>query len=122
MGQFITYQMVIILTTGILFAVFAMAVSELIKNSMAVMGIMLGMFILSQIELFSPKLRILTQPLSRMPSDMISMSSLLEHRLINAGGHLITQYVAAPVIYVVIAIGLVIAGGIAYNRFQVSGR
>ena len=38
------------------------------------------------------------------------------------GGHLITQYVGALVIYVVIAIALVVAGGIVYNRFQVSGR
>lgn len=122
LGEFITIQLVILFIAGILFAAFAMAASELIKNSMAVMGIMVGLFIFSQIEIIPDSFRLLSQIRSMIPSNLISLYSLMEYRLVSVGRHLITEYVASPIIYLIISIILVIVGGIAYNRFQVTGR
>ena len=122
LGEFITIQLIILFIAGILFAAFAMATSELIKNSMAVMGIMVGLFIFSQIEIIPDRFRVLSQIRAMIPTNLISLYSLMEYRLISVGGHLITEYVASPIIYMIISIILVIVGSIAYNRFQVTGR
>jgi len=109
-------------TAAILFATFAMAMSEVVKNSLAVMGIMVGLFIFSQLELIPPRFRILAQIKAMLPSNQISIWSLMEHRLVGFGGHYVTTYVASPVIYILISAFLIVIGKIAYDRFQVTGR
>lgn len=122
MGQFIIVQMIVMITAAILFATFAMAISEVVKNSLAVMGIMVGLFIFSQLELIPPRFRVLAQIKAMLPSNQISIWSLMEHRLVGFEGHYVTAYVAAPVIYILISVFLIVIGKIAYDRFQVTGR
>ncbi len=122
MGQFIIVQMIVMITAAILFATFAMAISEVVKNSLAVMGIMVGLFIFSQLELIPPRFRVLAQIKAMLPSNQISIWSLMEHRLVGFGGHYVTTYVASPVIYILISAFLIVIGKIAYDRFQVTGR
>ena len=122
MGQFIIVQMIVMITAAILFATFAMAISEVVKNSLAVMGIMVGLFIFSQLELIPPRFRVLAQIKAMLPSNQISIWSLMEHRLVGFGGHYITTYVASPLIYLAISVLLIIIGKISYDRFQVTGR
>lgn len=122
MGQFIIVQMIVMITAAILFATFAMAISEVVKNSLAVMGIMVGLFIFSQLELIPPRFRVLAQIKAMLPSNQISIWSLMEHRLVGFGGHYVTTYVASPVIYILISTFLIVIGKIAYDRFQVTGR
>ncbi|MBO4456338.1 MAG: hypothetical protein J5802_01315 [Butyrivibrio sp.] len=54
--------------------------------------------------------------------NQISIWSLIYYRLVGFGGHYVTTYVAAPVIYVIISVIFVCVGKIAYDRFQVIGR
>ena len=122
MAQFILVQMLVMLTASVLFASFAMAMSEIIKNSLAVMGIMVGIFVFSQLELIPPRYRVLAQMKSMLPSNQISIWSLLEHRLVGAGGVYVTTYAASPVIYLLLSALLILAGKIAYDRFRVTGR
>ncbi len=122
MGEFIAVQMTVMITAAILFATFAMAMSEVTKNSLAVMGIMIGLFIFSQLELIPPEFRVLSQMNAMLPSNQISVWSLYEYRLVGLGEHFVTTYVASPVIYVLISILLTGIGKIAYDRFQVTGR
>lgn len=121
-GRFILIQMIVLLSASVLFAAFAMAMSEIIKNSLAVTGIMIGLFIFSQLELIPPQYRVLAQIKSMLPSNQISLWSLMEHRLVGFDGHFVTSYVASPVIYVIISVIFIISGKIAFDRFQVTGR
>lgn len=122
MGQFLLVQMIVMIIAAILFAAFAMVMSEVLKNSLAVMGIMVGLFIFSQLELIPPRFRVPAQIKSMLPSNQIGVWSLAEYRLVGLGGHYVSPYVAAPVIYLLIAILLIAIGKIAYDRFQVTGR
>lgn len=122
MGQFIVRQMIVMITSSILFAAFSMAVSEILKNSLAVTGIMVGLFIFGQLEVIPPQYRLLSHLNTMLPSNQISIWSLSEYRLFNIGGHFFTGYVMSPVIYLAISVVLVIAGAVSYNRFQVTGR
>lgn len=121
-GEFIAVQMIVMVSAAILFAAFAMAMSEIVKNSLAVMGIMVCIFIFGQLEIIPPNFRVLAQMKSMIPSNQISIWSLLEYRLIGFGGHYITTYVASPLIYLAISVLLIIIGKISYDRFQVTGR
>jgi hypothetical protein len=122
MGQFIIVQMIVMISAAILFAAFAMAISEAVKNSLAVMGIMVGLFIFGQLELIPPKYRVLAQIKDMLPSNQISIWTLMKYRLVGLGGHYVTTYVAALIIYVLIAVILIVIGKVAYDRFQVTGR
>ena len=122
MGEFIIVQFGIMVASSILFAVFAMSVSELLKNSMAVMGIMIGVFIFGQLEVIPERYRVLNQMKSMLPSNQVSVWALMEHRLIKIGSHYVSGYVSSPVIYIAISLILIVAGYISYNRFQVTGR
>jgi hypothetical protein len=121
-GEFIAVQMIVMFSAAILFAAFAMAMSEIVKNSLAVMGIMVCIFIFGQLEIIPPNFRVLAQMKSMIPSNQISIWSLLEYRLIGFGGNYITTYVASPLIYLAISVLLIIIGKISYDRFQVTGR
>ena len=122
MGQFIEKQMILMITASILFAVFAMVISEMLKNSIAAVGVMLGVMIVSLAVSIPPKYRLLSQSMSMVPTTQVSMDALLEHRLINVFGNYCTGFDSAPVIYLLFAALLTIVGGIVYNRFQVTGR
>ncbi len=122
MGEFIMVQMIVMLSASILFAAFAMAMSELLKNSLAAMGVMVGLFIFGQLELIPPQYRILAQINDMLPSNQISIWSLLKYRLVGFGDHFVTAYAASSVIYVLIAVVMIFIGKIAYDRFQVTGR
>ena len=122
MGQFIIVQMVVLISAAILFAAFSMAMSEVVKNSLAVMGIMVGVFIFGQLEIIPPRFRLLAQINDMLPSNQISIWTLTKYRLVGFGGHYVTTYVASPIIYVLISLVLIFIGKIAYDRFQVAGR
>ena len=122
MGQFIIVQMIVMVTAAILFATFSMAVSEVVKNSLAVMGIMVGLYIFSQLELIPPQYHVLEQIKDVLPSNQINVWTLMAYRLVGFGGHYVTTYVAAPVMYVLISVLMIFIGKIAYDRFQVTGR
>ena len=122
MGQFIAEQAVVMITASILFAAFAMAVSELLKNSLAVMGIMVGLFIFGQLELIPPQYLFLVKLRAMLPSNQISVWSLMEYHLFNLGGHYCTGYLVSPITYLVLSAILIAVGGWVYNRFQVTGR
>ena len=122
MGQFIAVQAVVMITAGILFAAFAMAVSELLKNSLAVMGIMVGLFIFGQLEIIPPKYLLLLKLRAMLPSNQVSVWSLMEYHLFNFGGHYCTGYLVSPITYLALSAALIAVGGWVYNRFQVTGR
>ena len=122
MKEFLVRQLIVMLCAGILFASFAMAVSELLKNSLAVMGIMVGIYLVGQLNLIPYTFRLGSQAQAMLPSNLINFWSLLEHRLIPLGGHYFTQYAIVPILYLVISALLIVAGWVAYHRFQVTGR
>ena len=121
-GQFLLLQFAVMLTSGIMFAAFSMAISEILKNSLVVNGIVMALFVFGQLEIIPPQYRLLNQLNSLLPSNQISIWSLLEFRLYHIGGHYFTGFAVAPVIYILIAALSILAGWISYRRFQVGGR
>ena len=99
-----------------------MAFSEIFRNGLAVMGLMTGCYLVSQVISVPAGYRIPSQIMSWMPTEIADLASLTDHRLVGIGGHYITNYHIAPVLYLVLAVILYAAGRHMYCRFQVSGR
>ncbi len=121
-GRFILIQMGTMVTAGLLFASFSMAFSEILKNSLAVAGIMVGLFIFSQLEIIPHEFRFLKLLNMMIPSNQISVWSLMEHQLIRVGGQFFTRYAVSPVAYILLSLFFLLTGWISYHRFQVTGR
>ena len=121
-GRFIAIQFVLILAASVLFAVAAMAFSELFRNGLAVMGLMTGCYLVSQVLSIPAKYRMPSQIMSWMPTEIADLASLMDHRLVRIGGHYITNFHIAPVLYLILAVILYIVGKHVYCRYQVSGR
>ena len=116
--QFIGIQIIIIVIASVMFSAMAMSMSAIFKNGVAVMGMMVGLYLLNQFWEIPLKFRILSQATKLIPSNLIVSLSLGDFRLINCFGSYHTMFAVAPFIYVVIAAMFIMAGGIAFKRSQ----
>ena len=120
--RFIAIQFVLILAASVLFAAAAMAFSEIFRNGLAVMGLLTGCYLVTQIVSIPARYRIPSQIMCWMPTEIADLASLMDHRLVGIGGHYITSFHIAPVLYLFLTVILYAAGSRMYCRFQVSGR
>ena len=104
---------------AILVSVLTMVLSELTKNSIATIGVISGVLILTMFILEMPSnLKILSEIWYLLPSNLISLNGAFRYSLFN----FIPSYQLAPIIYLVITIVLLVIGKISYNRYQISSR
>ena len=104
---------------AILVSVLTMVLSELTKNSIATIGVISGVLILTMFILEMPSnLKILSEIWYLLPSNLISLNGAFRYSLFN----FIPSYHLGPIIYLVITIVLLVIGKISYNRYQISSR
>lgn len=116
--QFIGIQSMIVVAAAIMFAAMSMALSAVFKNGVAVMGTMIGIYLLSQFVNIPLKFRFLSQAVDLMPTNLIALWSLIDFRLIDIFGNYHTMYAIAPLVYGILSIAFILAGGIAFRRSQ----
>ena len=121
-GKFIVIQIVIMIVATIFFAIVGMVFSEVFRNGLPVMGLMIGCYLAVTLFDIPSKFRVASQIAECAPTEILSVWSLYDHRLVKLGGHFFTNYQIAPIVYVLIAIVLYILGRKLYCSFQVSGR
>lgn len=120
--QFIGIQFVLIVVSSVLFSMISMVFSELFRNGVAVMGLMISSYLLSLMVIVPTKYKIPSMIKSMLPTDLVSLMSLNDHRLINVFGHLHTMFAVAPIVYLLITMVLFFIGGSVYCKYQVTGR
>ena len=116
--QFIGIQIGIVIIASVMFSAMAMSISAIFKNGVAVMGIMVGMYLLNQFWEIPLKFRILSQTTKLIPSNLIVSWSLGDFRLIKCFGSYHTMFAVAPFLYLIIAAVFIFAGGVAYKLSQ----
>lgn len=120
--QFIGIQFILIVISSVLFSMISMVFSEIFKNAVAVMGLMIGSYLLNMMVNVPTKYKIPSMIMSMLPTSLVDLMSLHDHRLINAFGHLHTMFAVAPIAYLLITIILFFIGKSVYCKYQVSGR
>jgi len=106
-----------------LVSLFTMTLSEVTKSSIATIGVITGILLITMFIMEMPaNLKLLSELWYMLPSNLVSLSGAFRYSMFHVGGNLLIAYQYAPFIYLIIAIILTVIGKIAYNRYQVNGR
>ena len=109
----------IMLVIGLLMSAFAMCLSQVFGNSVAVIA---SMTVLWLVSMLSPPYswRLISQACSYLPVTFIGSWVFSDYRMVNLFGRLFTILQAAPVIYLVFTAILSGLTKISYDRYQVT--
>ncbi len=112
--------LIMLFTFTFMLSAFALFVSNVTRNSLASMGIVIGAcFGIFALSTSVPlKMRILSQTISILSPSIVSSNILYDFRLIKLGRYL-TEYQAAPMIYIALSIILTVAGCIIYLKHEI---
>ncbi|MBQ9141829.1 MAG: ABC transporter permease [Lachnospiraceae bacterium] len=122
-GQALLWMVGALLLSGIMVAVFAMLLAELLGNSVGAMAVVVGLLFAARLVPIPPSFGVLSQAWNYMPINLLKVDEgFLDLRLVNLFGLRVTSWQFAPVLYVVLIGVMVFAGSFVYRRYQVSGR
>jgi hypothetical protein len=109
----------IMLVIGLLMSMFAMCCSQIFRNSVAVIAVMMGLWLLSMLN--PPySWRFLSQACSYLPVTFLGGWTFSDYRMLGIFGHLFTILMIAPVLYLVLSLIMGRLTRISYYRYQVS--
>ncbi len=122
MGQMVLIRSIIFLTSSILYSVIVMSLSELLKNGVVVMGIMLGALYFTLLFNVPYKYRAFSQLYNLIPIRLLSGENAADYRLTQIGNLCFTNYQSGLILYLLISIVLIVIVNRSYKHYQVSGR
>lgn len=106
-----------------LVSVWTMMLSEVTQNSIATIGIITGVLIITMFIIEMPAdLKLLSELWYLLPSNLVSLNGAFRYSLFRLNGSPLIAYQYAPLVYLVAAILFALVGRLAYNRYQISGR
>lgn len=119
-GVFLSYGMMVaaIMVTGI----FVMILAELLRNNVAVLGLVLGVLILGMFVQIPTHMRILSQIWSILPNKFIEVWNIFSYQTVSIFGKLFLPWQIVPVFYLLTGIIVFFAGKKLYSSYQISGR
>lgn len=108
----------IMLVIGLLMSLFAMCLSQLCKNSVAVIAIMMGFWLISMLN--PPySMRIVSQAASFLPVTFLGSWTFSDYRMIGLFGHMFNILQIAPMLYLILSVIFAKITRISYNKYQV---
>ncbi len=122
MGQMVLVRSIIFLASSILYSVMVMSLSEILKNGVVVMGIMLGALYFTLLFNVPYGYRVFSQLYNLIPIRLLSGENAADYRLTQIGNLFFTNYQSGLILYLFICIVLIVIVNKFYRRYQVSGR
>ena len=108
----------IMLLIGLLLSVFAMCLSQLTRNSIAVIAVMMVLWLLSMLPL-PYRWRLLSQAGSYLPVTFLGSWVFSDYRTVHVFGRILPILQAAPVIYLAASAVMAAITGVSYGKYQV---
>ncbi|MBR1702693.1 MAG: hypothetical protein IJ716_12130 [Lachnospiraceae bacterium] len=117
-GELVVILLVLVFSASLMLAGMTMLLSEVLRNAVAVMAVMLGGYVgtIALAHQIPYSQRLLSQMNDLSPAILVTPRVVYEYRLIRIAGHYLTAYQAAPMLYMGIAVALVLLGGRWYRR------
>lgn len=122
LGQTALIYLGVLIVASLLYSVAAMFLSELLKSSVSTMAIMVGVTLLTLFLNVPDIYRLPSQIYSYFPTQLMTIESLWDRRLVSLPGTYLANWQFGPIVYLVVAILLTVVGHRIYRRYQVSGR
>lgn len=120
-GQGALILFFLLLAAGLLYSVLALFLSQCLKSSVATICVMMG-YLMATIMLQPNFSRIVIQLWMLLPLNLVDLSSFLDGRLVPFFGGYLNDMQAAPLLYLLVGIVLVLLAKASYERYQVTGR
>lgn len=106
-----------------LVSIFTMVLSEVTKNSIATIGTIAGVLLVTMFIMEMPaNLKLLSEIWYMLPSNLVSLNGAFRYSIFHVGDNLLIAYQYAPFVYLIVSIIFMFIGKVAYDRYQVTGR
>ena len=122
LGGAIIISFFLSLAAAVLGSVFIMLLSELFRNGVAALSVMLGATLFTMFVAVPVRYGLISQLYNFMPMRFFSDTAFMDKRLFCIFGKYFTGLQAAPVFYLVLAVILAGIGYKVYKEYRVSGR
>lgn len=123
MGQALLLMLGLLFLSGVMVAIFAMLLAELLRNSIGAMAVVIGMLLAARMIPIPPAFGALSKAWTYLPINLLKVDEgFTDLRLVNLCGLQLTSWQFAPILYAVIIVLMVFGGRKIYSRYQVSGR
>ena len=107
---------------SVLYSVAIMVLSELLKNSIAVMAIPVGIMFLTMLVDIPYQFRTLSQIYDLLPTNLLVTWAFWDDRLVSIFGKYLTNFQIAPIIYLMFTVLLFLVGKRRYQKYQIGAR
>ena len=106
-----------------LVSVFTMMLSEVTKNSIATIGTIAGVLLVTMFIMEMPaNLKLLSEIWYMLPSNLVSLNGAFRYSMFHVGGSPLAAYQYAPFVYIALTVVFSLIGKLTYNRYQIDGR
>lgn len=121
-GESVLVLLLVLLIISVLYSVAIMVLSEILKNSVAVMAVPVGIMVLTMMIDIPYQFRTASQIYDLLPTNLLFTSELWDDRLFSFFGKYLINYLIAPAIYLLVSVALFFIGKKAYLKYQIGAR
>lgn len=122
-GEMVGILFLAALAAAVLVSVAVMLLAELTRNAIAAMAVVLGILLLTTMIYAVPEnLRGLATLWYLIPSNFLCLRGAFRYPLLTLGEAAFPTWQVTPVVWLLLALVIALAGRWVYNRYQVSGR
>jgi len=121
-GESILVLFISLIAISVLYGGTVMFLSEVLKSSVAVMAIPIGIMLLTMMVDVPYQFRLASQIYDLLPTNLLVKWELWDDRLICILGKYFTNYQIAPIVYLLLAFFIIAIGKIIYQKYQVLAR
>lgn len=122
-GEMVGILSLAALAAAVLVSVVVMLLAELTRNAIAAMAVVLGILLLTTMIYAVPEnLRVLATLWYGIPSNFLCLSGAFRYPLLTLGEAAFPTWQVTPVVWLLLALVIALAGRWVYNRYQVGGR
>lgn len=122
-GEMVGILFLAALAAAVLVSVAVMLLAELTRNAIAAMAVVLGILLLTTMIYAVPEnLRGLATLWYLIPSNFLCLSGAFRYPLLTLGEAAFPTWQVTPVVWLLLALVIALAGRWVYNRYQVGGR
>lgn len=122
MGEAAIIMIVLYLVVAVLYSVLTMFLSEALRNSVAVMGILFGGMIFTLCYVPYTDYRIFNQAYELLPTMIFGIWKFVDLQMVKICGVYFKNLQIAPILYMICSVLLVLGGRKKYRNYQISGR
>ncbi|MFR8429973.1 hypothetical protein [Evtepia sp.] len=122
-GEMVGILFLAALAAAVLVSVAVMLLAELTRNAIAAMAVVLGILLLTTMIYAAPEnLRGLATLWYLIPSNFLCLRGAFRYPLLTLGEAAFPTWQVTPVVWLLLALVIALAGRWVYNRYQVGGR